>query len=270
MLLPVLKNQKGAVPVLLIVAVIGVLGIMAIANLAPFKNSFLASLYPKDKSFASLSGPISPPPCSISAPCPSPSPQNQYLVLDTFTDTPNKLLENHIADSGASWIKSGYGGAKINAFNRLTPNMNNGAFYYSSAQPASAEYTIYADMYISSLKGEAGLLARKDPASDKMYVAHYQAGSKKWAILRRVDGVYYSLGTKYETLTPGQTYAVKFEVKNASKKLYVKRPRETDYSLLITSRDNTIPDAGRPGVELNPETTPNDTTAVQLDNFKVE
>jgi hypothetical protein len=57
-------GEAGGIPILLIVGIIGILGIMTIANLAPFKNSFLASLYPKDHSFASLSEPIQPSPTS--------------------------------------------------------------------------------------------------------------------------------------------------------------------------------------------------------------
>lgn len=45
-------NQRGLVPVLLLVAVIGIVTFVLIASSAPFQNQFLASFYPKDSSFA--------------------------------------------------------------------------------------------------------------------------------------------------------------------------------------------------------------------------
>lgn len=57
-------NQRGGMPILVLVGIIGILGVMAMANLAPFKNSFMASLYPKDRSFAAVSDPVEPSPSS--------------------------------------------------------------------------------------------------------------------------------------------------------------------------------------------------------------
>lgn len=45
-------NQKGAVPVLILVAVIGVIAALVVTNLAPFKNKLLSSLFPKSASQA--------------------------------------------------------------------------------------------------------------------------------------------------------------------------------------------------------------------------
>lgn len=76
---------------------------MAMANLAPFKNSFLGSLYPKDKSFASLSGPISEPigpspsPSMVASaspiPSPSPSPRGftTTVQISSAWDNVNEL-----------------------------------------------------------------------------------------------------------------------------------------------------------------------------------
>lgn len=45
-------NQKGAVPIILVLGIIGITAIMFVANAAPFKDRFLSSLYPKDQSYA--------------------------------------------------------------------------------------------------------------------------------------------------------------------------------------------------------------------------
>lgn len=46
------RNEKGAVPLLILIAVVGVIGVLAVASFAPFRNSILSALYPKNASFA--------------------------------------------------------------------------------------------------------------------------------------------------------------------------------------------------------------------------
>ncbi len=45
-------NQKGAVPLLMLVASIGIVAVLIIYNIAPFKDKILASIFPKDFTFA--------------------------------------------------------------------------------------------------------------------------------------------------------------------------------------------------------------------------
>jgi outer membrane protein assembly factor BamB len=45
-------NQKGAIPILILMAVIGVAAVFVISSIAPFRNSLLSSLFPKESSFA--------------------------------------------------------------------------------------------------------------------------------------------------------------------------------------------------------------------------
>lgn len=48
-------NQKGSIPLLLLIAGIGVIAALAVVSLAPFKNKLLGSLFPKQFSFAASS-----------------------------------------------------------------------------------------------------------------------------------------------------------------------------------------------------------------------
>lgn len=50
-------DQKGAIPFILLLGIIGIIAIMVIANFAPFKDKFLTSLFPKDQSLAQEAGP---------------------------------------------------------------------------------------------------------------------------------------------------------------------------------------------------------------------
>jgi hypothetical protein len=46
------SNQKGAVPVLVLIGVISLIAFLAITSVAPFQKDLLSSLFPKNKSFA--------------------------------------------------------------------------------------------------------------------------------------------------------------------------------------------------------------------------
>lgn len=48
----IMLNQKGAVPILILIAAIGIVGVIALSNLAPFKDQLLSSLFPKPASHA--------------------------------------------------------------------------------------------------------------------------------------------------------------------------------------------------------------------------
>lgn len=45
-------NQKGVIPLLLLIGVIGVLGVLTVVSIAPFKNTLLSTLFPKQGSYA--------------------------------------------------------------------------------------------------------------------------------------------------------------------------------------------------------------------------
>ena len=42
-------NQKGVLHIMLLLGIVSIVTIIALANLAPFKDIFLASLYPKTR-----------------------------------------------------------------------------------------------------------------------------------------------------------------------------------------------------------------------------
>ncbi len=82
------KKEKGSVPILIMVAIVGILGFVAIANFAPFKDKLFSSLYPKPPSHAaSISGPTTPTPTkSVSSPITlTPTPIICQVGLKTIT-----------------------------------------------------------------------------------------------------------------------------------------------------------------------------------------
>src|SRR5689334_3053475 len=53
-------DQKGAAPILILVAIIGVVAFLAISSYAPFKSKLLSSLFPKyeSKAFSAIPSPF--------------------------------------------------------------------------------------------------------------------------------------------------------------------------------------------------------------------
>ena len=50
----VLKNQRGVVPPLILIAIVGLLGFLLVANLGDFRNKLFSSLFPKPSSQAQV------------------------------------------------------------------------------------------------------------------------------------------------------------------------------------------------------------------------
>ena len=70
-------NEKGAVPVLVLIAALGLIGFLAVSSSAPLKNKVLDQLFPKPASHAvsgPTSGPITPSPSPTASPSATPAP----------------------------------------------------------------------------------------------------------------------------------------------------------------------------------------------------
>lgn len=197
------------------------------------------------------------------------SPLTAPVVFDSFTDIAGKLLQNHSGEIGAVWKKlpRTIGTAKISAANRLVGASTNRTVYLASNTPGTGEYEITGDIYVGTNQDDVALVGRVDPVKDSYYYAGYtNASTPKWHISKRVNGVTTYLKGSAQTLTRGSTYNVKFEIKDAAKKLYVKGPNDIDYVLKVMVTDNSIPSASQSGVLIG---NGSDTTGYQLDNFTV-
>lgn len=64
-------NQKGTIPILVLISILGVVGFLIISSAAPFKEKLFAQLFPKPASFA-VSSPISEPISPTPIPTPAP------------------------------------------------------------------------------------------------------------------------------------------------------------------------------------------------------
>ena len=194
------------------------------------------------------------------------------FVQDTFTGPAGTLLENHTADSGASWVRA-TGSADslaLSAAGRLRAIDYRG-LYYSSASPTGDEYDVTADLVAISTDQSylAGLVARFDPATGASYRAVYDAGYKVWQLSRvNADGTTTNLATSGSSgsypMTNGASYHLKLSVSNAAKQLWVQGPTDATYVKVLHSSDNVLTAAGRVGLTLNHG---GETSGLHLDNF---
>lgn len=172
------------------------------------------------------------------------------VVLDSFTGTNGTLLTDHSGETGATWANHpSYTGTFQIASNRcrstLADGTVNGAF--ASGTPATAEYDVSASIVIVAASNagalaSAGLCGRMDESANTLYQASLTEGTG-WRLHKFVGGSATQLGsTVSQTLSNGQSYAVKLEIREASKKLFVGGVEK------ISSTDNAITATGKAGV----------------------
>ena len=183
------------------------------------------------------------------------------VVTDTFTGTNGALLESHTGEVGATWNWHPNYPADLKLQNNKVWGPEWG-LYFASGVPATNEYDVTADLTVMSNAGAIGVTGRTSTSvNDDLYMARYNAGSARWELVK-CSGTCTNLGFFYQTLAIGSTYAVKLEIRNATKKLYV------DGVERVSSTDNTITQVGRAGIRSGPGVT-TASTGYHLDNFNV-
>jgi hypothetical protein len=196
------------------------------------------------------------------------------IVKDTFTGTNSVGLALHAGEIGAGWTEnSTISNATVTAESGRIHKSGSSSFseYYASGVPASANYTVGADVHVSSnLSGdEIGVLGRIDTtaASGTFYAAVYEQSTSEWVIYRIVNGASAAIArSTSETLVTGSTYRLSLDMNGTSLKLYV------NGTLRASATDAYITSAGRAGVIFGngANTTFDSATAgYQLDNFEV-
>lgn len=189
------------------------------------------------------------------------------FVNDTMTEGSNTTLQSHTGEVGATWAKiTGYTmDATINAStDRLhATGATTYAGYYASGVPASADYDVEADLHVVTDDGDSdpwAILGRLDhlAASDTFYYVSYNASANQWGLYKAVSGTYTELGTFSQTLTAGNSYRAKLEMRGTAVKAFV------DGVQRISVTDSDVTTAGRAGLYLNRS---DGTVGHHLDNF---
>jgi hypothetical protein len=172
------------------------------------------------------------------------------FVTDTFTDTDSTPLGSHTGETGASWTEHGSYVLANDPFitgNKLRSNVDGEmALWYASGTPLSAEYDVECEitMVTLGLARKAGVAGRIAAGANTFYFAWYNDFGSSWELLKMVAGASTLLGT-YAVAAGLQTYTLKLEIRDATKKLFL------DGVERISSSDNAIAAAGKAGVLSN-------------------
>ena len=181
------------------------------------------------------------------------------FVSDTFTDTAAVLLTAHTGETGATWTKhpnwTGGNGVISNA-NRVRANDGSVAIMYASGVPSSADYEVRCDMNVQSVtSGNTGIMGRINTSSNSWIWIGYNGTA--WAYRRDAGG---AVTTAAQTLTVGQTYALKLSMIGTAVKFYV------DGIEKISVTESTVTAAGRAGLAFLDSTS--NSTGFHFDNFQ--
>jgi len=189
------------------------------------------------------------------------------FVNDTFTDTAGTLLQSHTGEAGATWAKhpnfSG-GEAMISDANRVREGSTGGsaAVYYASGSPASADYDVIGTVHVTSAAGDGGVWGRMDPsgAGPSGYWARYNFGTGNWELYSFSGGSPTLVGSFAQTLTVGNDYVVKLEMRGTAIKVYV------DGVQRISVTDSGTSAAGKAGIGFAGGVTGDNASRIHVDN----
>ncbi|HXG72832.1 MAG TPA: hypothetical protein VNJ04_19730 [Gemmatimonadaceae bacterium] len=161
------------------------------------------------------------------------------FVDDTFTAIDGTLITSRSGETGATWTThpSPSGQQTISA-NRA--RASTAGALYASGVPDTAEYDVEANYhFLTDLNGQS-IIGRLSTAAFTGYLFRYSGGA--WSFYSVLNGTFTTLSVINAALIAGQTYAIKLEIRDASKKTYV------DGVQVNSSTSNTITDAGRVGL----------------------
>lgn len=179
------------------------------------------------------------------------------FVSDTFTASNGTNVTSRSGEIGATWSSGSPAGTFLIQNNRAyATGVGN---IYASGTPATAEYTVECDYYIASATGSGGPAGRIVPGANTYYYVYYDSAAGHWLLVRIVSGSITTLSQWVSPVTLGQTYNVKLQLLDATKKVFI------DGVERISHTDNTITGAGRAGMRSGSANS--STTAKHMTNF---
>lgn len=189
------------------------------------------------------------------------------FASDAFTNAAGTTLPTH----NAAWTlhPSYTGGGVITDADRARNSASGGtgAVYYHSGAPATADYSVAADLFFKEANGgtaHSGVTGRTDTAAHTMYMARYGGGANdRWELLKIVAGTSTLLGSSAEAITDETSHNVKLEMVGTAIKLY----KDGGGVATVSVTDTDITAAGKSGLWLYNSASANNTTGIHPDNF---
>lgn len=150
------------------------------------------------------------------------------------------------------------------AANRVRPSSTTSSAYIHSGGPATADYTVAADLVrLTADIADMALIGRADATANTMY--RLAPSGSNVQLHKFVAGAATQLGVNTAAgFNVGVTIAVKLEMIGSAIKVF------SDGLEKISVTDTAITAAGKAGVRSFSSATPSDTVGVHLDNFSAD
>lgn len=191
------------------------------------------------------------------------------FASDSFAGTEGQEL----AAYSGSWAKvTGLTGAFEIVSGLIRASSTTSPCYYHSGSPASADYSVSADIYKPSTSADViGVTARTSTGANTMYRAsinqNADAVNSQLQLFKFVAGVTTQLGSNTNvTHGTSTTKNIKLECVGSAIKVYW----DGSGSASISVTDTAISAAGKAGVRAFSASSPTDTNVPQLDNFSAD
>ena len=182
-------------------------------------------------------------------------------ALDTYTDTDWKPLVSHAPTLGGPIVKHPTGGGDWYTVGGRALCRAPGVNYYN-ATPASADYTVQADIRILSSIGSAGVVGRVNPGTGTWYHAYLAPGNDELVLAKWVGGYASNIESKFGMgFSSNATYTLALEMIGTALNVYINGVLEID------NTDSSITAAGKGGIRAG---VISDTgTGKHIDNFRI-
>lgn len=171
------------------------------------------------------------------------------FVDDVFTDSNRTGLGSHTeTGAGGGWSAHSSWGSKAEIYSNQVRSSNAGSVqsgFYNGASPAGVEYDVQADIIAgddSSTDRVTGIWGRVSTSANTLYRAHINGST---VYLQKVEaGSETTLDSWGTSWAASDTFAIKLEIRDATKKVYVGGTER------CTSSDNSITAAGKAGLQV--------------------
>jgi hypothetical protein len=191
---------------------------------------------------------------------------------DTFTGSGGTLLTSHTGEIGATWAYHA-GSANTEQISNANRARRDGSGYsinYTTATPASADYSVEAELYVrTNLSGDrVGVIGRLDTATSSFYMSRWEPENTSWNLIEYTNGTPSYLGsvTGQPALSGGSTYKLRLTMTGTSLQLHV------DGVLTVSATDSTLTAAGNAGImdgEVGGSANKSNTKGIHFDSFQV-
>lgn len=186
------------------------------------------------------------------------------FLTDTFTDSNGTALSSHTGELGATWTaQTGNAVTPQIQGNSLDPGTgaDANALWYASASPASADYSVTADVLCGNNTNNIGGPALRLSTSDQTGYYGFILGGA-FAIYKYVAGALSSVASVSSTVSPTVVYAITLAASGTTLTLTATRSSDGFYLkpdgtwqagaiVAISTTDSSISAAGMPGFWLS-------------------